>query len=331
MIDVTDEETMVEVESLILLCRKIIQAYRIRLRFLGRREILLKSINSKFENIKHSGEVKVGKEKVEKDGTVKKSTLMEGEEAFYYTLDKTLKDEKKLLDIIRGEEQNVVVHIERIIITLNNYITKLGKTNIDGTIRGPVWENIEGKRVVTSNVRGTKDLKNITIYSARIRWFLKQMIKFIELFKEDFRKVERRIIQEEKFLEKANRNEKYFKYFIECWKEEVNSNKKLMKHFDKVIKKNPKVVNNLKPIDYKMIGAVGGVAISVGIAKIASSMDPGTPKIIVFGVAAVGALGAMIVVLRSFSRPELLKLQKDKKILKHIKKIIKRKPKTYKN
>jgi len=155
------------------------------------------------------------------------------------------------------------------------------------------------------------------MFSARIKKFLTQMIKFLELFTHDFRKVELRIKQEEKFLNKANRNEEYFKDFIECWREEVNSNKKLMKHFNKILKANPKVIRNLRAVDY---GILTG---TVAIGAVAASLDPGLPRNIALGMALVSALAATVLILRSISRPDLLNTQKDKQILKHIKKLTK--------
>lgn len=92
------EEEKKNIENFRLLCRKIIQVYRIRLDALRRRHEALVSIDRNFGNIPNNP-------------------------LFYSTLQSTLKAEKKVLDIVRVEDSEFENRIKYSLIQLKRYET----------------------------------------------------------------------------------------------------------------------------------------------------------------------------------------------------------------
>ena len=276
------------------ICSKILQAYRIRLACLGKRHEVLKEIEHKFENIE------LFKRTVTSGRNPNQITLKKGE-AFYSVLDTNLKRERKILDIVRRSDAEGEEIIAQAIRELRQYLNRYN-ANIDD----PKQEIALG---------GSRKL---SLWSIKI--FLEHMIQFLELMRKDVEKIEGRMAKEELFLIRENRNPEYFDDFILAWYEEMKANEKLIEHYETVLRLNRGIIYEGELRGGSRILVAGSVG-SLTYALL-SALERDISDTFIFG--AVGATLLLINLIWSMGGikdKELIDVQKDKNLIKRLKKI----------
>ncbi len=272
------------------MCNKVIQAYKIKLLNFRKRHELLLSIEHNFGNIPNNPR-------------------------FYFILENCLKREKKLLDIIKGEDAQIGNRLD--------YIIK------------------EFKKAKFTYYGAPSGVRSMYAWNS----FIEDMDKFVKRAIGDISLMEGRMKIEEKFIER--KDSKSFNNFIKAWEKEMKAHDRLAKHLNKVIRKNKTLIiqvaksrgrgagadigtpEGTKGLGYILAGVIsgGGGAAAAAIA--------GFPIAAVVGgvVGAAIALAGFIMVLTSVMSAEaaggepsgtyhayLPKTSIDEKIIKDIKK-----------
>jgi hypothetical protein len=204
--------TTQEINDLRLVVKKIIQAYRIRLTILKERHQLLTDIEHNFDNV-----------------------ILKGKDKFYHLLESNLKRERKVLEIVRKEDEEGVDRLTYALNQLGKYMEFVEnsiKKGYDKYDEHPTGLIREVDRFGAWREMKLGDVKN----------FIKEVIKFLELMQRDIVNIERRIVVEENFLER--RNSSSFDNFIQVWRNELKGNQKLINHFRKVLKRQKKLLNS---------------------------------------------------------------------------------------
>ena len=271
-----EERIKQDIENLRYICKKIIQAYRIRLMCFGRRHKLLVSIEHNFDNISKNPN-------------------------FYSILDTNLKRERKVLEIARRGSEEAESNILYAIKQLEEYKKKYGVYAQETHLKrghGPSGPRISGGDILK---------------------FLIDMIEFLNLMQNDLLKIEKRILVEENFLKKRNRNSENFDKFILAWEDEMKANEKLVKHFRRILRSNKKFIRYGER-EGKVLMTCGGL-FGIGAAQVGVAI--GSP-IFAVGGGVIGVVYVMIGLLAyidSFVHEELVNIYKDEKLLKHLEEV----------
>jgi len=299
-----EQQNQAELEQLRFFCKKIIQAYRIRLQCLRKRHEVLTELERDSRNKPDFRDIQNFKRVVKhgwnKDKHEFKKVLRNGD-AFYSVLDTNLKRERKVLEIARREDVEAESNIVDVVKQLKRYKTKFGES-MNTIVKDIDLET--GRRLSLSDI--------IT--------FLTHMIRFLNLMNQDLAKIEVRIEVEEKFLRK--KDSKHFDDFILAWEDEMKANVRLVKHFKKVLNSNKKVIKTGTREGETMLfgGGFGGIVAIIGSLAIGG---PGGPAgaIIGGGVGAVFVLIGFINYIGSIFNEELTSVYKDERLLEHLEEI----------
>jgi hypothetical protein len=198
-----------ELERFKELCTKVVQAYRIRMKLFSRREVLLFEIDRDYGKI---------------------SNL----QAFCSELSHILEQEKKLLGIVEGGEQQISNNIKYALSRFEAVNAAVGKLSV---IRLP------HNRMLS--VREFND-------------FLLRMISFLRQMELDIEGIKTRMAVEENFV-----NEKttiLFMQYLKAWEEEAKANELMMAHLNSAFKSNVKMIEVLRDYWLAFGGVLTGVA-----------------------------------------------------------------------
>lgn len=284
------EEEKERLKRLGYICKKILQAYRIRLSCLSKRHVVLKEIKRKFENIESF------KKTVIKGWKPNQITLKKGD-AFYSILDTNLKRERKVLDIVRRSDVEGEEIIAQAIKELERHKDSFGGL---------------GKEISLGGSR------KLSLDSIEI--FLEHMIQFLELMRKDLKKIEIRIAKEELFLKKENRNPEYFNDFILAWYDEMKANERLIEHYEIVLQLNREIMYEGELPEPNMILTGAGLG-SLAFSGL-NVFQRDTTDAIIYGAVGIALLMIHFVkFITAIKDKELVDVQKDKKLIKRLKKI----------
>lgn len=222
-----------EIDGFKYVCNKILQAYRIRMKLFMRRHELVMSIEKNFDNVANNPK-------------------------FYTSLDNILKKEKKLLEIIEGDEKKVGNNLVYALKQLKKYDHELGGELND--IRLPhVKKKISGK--------------NVSI-------FLRRMISLLNKMERDLKIIEKRIHLENVFIKE--RNAKHFDKFIKAWNEEMKAYEKMLKDLKLALNTSKKLIVSTEStlgdgvMNSGGVGLVGSVAAGIGLKQVVIGVLGGT-------------------------------------------------------
>lgn len=227
-----------EYAALQLLAKRITQAYRIKLQCMLNRHELLKAISNRFADIgSFEG---TSKKSRKKGGKWTVTETLRGEEAFYAKLKNNLDRERRILGIIQREDTEAGSNIAYAIEKMEEYHKQAGK-----------YDQIEAGFMKYGLSR--KDLER----------FLLNMVTFLRNVNDDLSDVEKRIEVEEKFLKE--RDAEHFRAFIKSWRDEIRANRRLLRDFERTMRRNRRMYERLRSELSGKLGAAGGATTVLGV------------------------------------------------------------------
>jgi len=285
-----------QVEDLRVLCVKILQAYRIRLKCVNKREELLASLGNNFDT-----SIGYDFDKISKNPT------------FYTSLKNILAYEKMMLKAIKQNQSGVAQKIGIVMARLKQY-----------------KQFFESKAVQKSEL-ATYHYKKVPV--GDIDKFLNEMINFVNSMQGDLLDIEKRIEMEENFLRiQGGRTEESFKQFLQAWENEVNANEKSIALVEKVISRNFKLLHWWETQGFggvpMFFGGMQTMAMSTSyVAKLINPDVPVPNPIELAGISAVA--GALILTgflmnLRDANKTQFVDFSRDKQLIRELKKRRKR-------